>query len=186
MFQGFLRRDRASSYLNKILDPKNLSWLDRDKAEKDPSFKQLIPYCLLTRGREVFCYQRSPKGGESRLHGLWSIGCGGHVNPVDNKPGMNETYDSAFCREMYEEVGLVLTGPRYKLAPVVGLLYDPSNEVGKVHFGVVHQFDVGWNTPLKATDPALVNGQWLHRVDLVARKGEFESWSQLVINGLFV
>ena len=55
----------------------------RPEMEEDPSYRQIIPYVVLTRGDEVLVLRRLKKGGEKRLHGLLSIGVGGHINPVD-------------------------------------------------------------------------------------------------------
>jgi predicted NUDIX family phosphoesterase len=185
-FSGSLKNaNDVGKYLAKIFDPKNLSYMDREKAEKDPSFKQVIPYTVLTRGREVFVYQRTKKGNESRLHDLWSVGCGGHINPVDGKTDQKETYDNAFFRELYEEVGLKLFNQRRSIvAPTIGLLYDPSNEVGKVHFGIVHLVKVGFDQPLVFKDPALAEGRWKHIIDAKSEIGKYETWSQLVLKDL--
>ncbi|MBF0203073.1 MAG: phosphoesterase [Desulfamplus sp.] len=63
-----------------------LHWLDRPSAEKDKNFKQIIPYIIIQAesGNLTAIYRR--KGSESRLHDLWSIGIGGHINPLDNSP----------------------------------------------------------------------------------------------------
>ena len=59
----------------------------RPEMETDPAYKQIIPYVLVTRGAEAFVMQRLKKGGEQRLHGLLSLGVGGHINPVDEAGG---------------------------------------------------------------------------------------------------
>lgn len=41
----------------------------RPEMEEDPSYRQIIPYVVLTRGEEVFVLRRLKKGGEARLHG---------------------------------------------------------------------------------------------------------------------
>ena len=46
----------------------------RPEMEEDPSYRQIIPYVVLTRGEEVFVLRRLKKGGEKRLHGLLSTG----------------------------------------------------------------------------------------------------------------
>ncbi len=46
--------------------------------EEDPSYKQLISYCLLENEHgEILVYERLSGGGEARLHGQSSIGVGG-------------------------------------------------------------------------------------------------------------
>ncbi|MEG1686418.1 MAG: hypothetical protein RR276_00900, partial [Angelakisella sp.] len=56
-------------------------FIPRPEAENDPTRKQIIPYVVLCRGSEVFATRRLNKGGEARLHGLLSLGIGGHINP---------------------------------------------------------------------------------------------------------
>ncbi|MBF0573075.1 MAG: phosphoesterase [Desulfamplus sp.] len=59
-------------------------WIDRPIAENDKAFKQIIPYIIIQadNGNLTAIYRR--KGSENRLHGLWSIGIGGHINPLDS------------------------------------------------------------------------------------------------------
>src|SRR3970040_1982991 len=49
----------------------------RGDVEEDPSLKQVIPYLIIRHRERIFLFQRSTKGGEERLHGLYSIGVGG-------------------------------------------------------------------------------------------------------------
>lgn len=110
----------------------------RQEAEQQPAWKQIIPYCVVRRGAEVLCVQRKRSQSESRLHGLLSIGIGGHVNPVDDGA------DAALClfaaslrRELQEE--LVLDWPGEAAVTLLGLLNDDTNAVGQVHVGLVYQ-----------------------------------------------
>src|SRR2546426_10356087 len=52
----------------------------RASMEEDPSFKQIIPYLIVRHRGRLFLVQRSTEGGETRLHGKYSIGVGGHIN----------------------------------------------------------------------------------------------------------
>ena len=58
-------------------------FVERAHAERDPSLKQPIPYCVVIQDGKVLLLTRSKKGGEARLHDKLSIGVGGHVEPVD-------------------------------------------------------------------------------------------------------
>ena len=51
--------------------------------ERDPSFKQVIPYLVLRDGERYFLMRRTAAGGDARLHDRYSIGVGGHLNPGD-------------------------------------------------------------------------------------------------------
>jgi predicted NUDIX family phosphoesterase len=153
-------------------------YLRRGEAEHDPEFLQVIPYCVLRRGKEVFVYQRGKAGGEDRLHEKWSVGVGGHVNPGDGHGPL--CLEKALARELAEEVSFNLD-----VAPKpAALLYDPADEVGEVHLGVVCFVEAGFQARLTFHDPALEEGHFRHPLDLKAQPELFESWSQLVVKEL--
>jgi predicted NUDIX family phosphoesterase len=167
------------------------SFVSRGPAETDPSVKQLIPYCLLVRGDRVLAYRRSKSGGEGRLHGLWSVGVGGHINPVDGGRSGDVVYVNGLLRELKEEVGLwpppsrpLLVGGPGKVWDGIlrprAVLYDPSNEVGRVHVGVVHVIDVT-DECLQASDEALAEVDFYPLADLVGRLDSMERWSQVAM-----
>ena len=80
-FQGF--HENVVPYLKTLLDPAHTRYMPRDLAEQDPSYKQLIPYCIFRHGDDIFCYTRGTAQGEARLHAKRSIGVGGHISTVD-------------------------------------------------------------------------------------------------------
>jgi predicted NUDIX family phosphoesterase len=51
--------------------------------EEDLSYRQLLPYVTFIRNGEVLAYKRPSAGNESKLHGNWSVGVGGHIDVVD-------------------------------------------------------------------------------------------------------
>src|SRR5699024_9333875 len=67
----------------------------RGDMEADPSYKQLISYVLIKseQGDSTLVYRRLGGGGEERLHGLLSIGAGGHRNDVPEVADL----DSKLC-----------------------------------------------------------------------------------------
>lgn len=170
-FQGL---SKATDILPLLLS--NSFYVPRAEAEEDERLKQLIPYAVLIKGREVFRYQRGVKGGEGRLHGLWSVGVGGHVNPVDGEGG--DAYDAAFLRELAEEVDCEV-----KNQEVVALINDDSTPVGKVHLGVVHIVKIGLHK-FGIKEKSLESGEFVHQLDIKQVHGEYESWSKLVVENL--
>ena len=81
--QGFLPLGpRAGTDLLRELEARAFL-VDRAVAETNPDWQQPIPYCLLTTGTDTFCVRRRKSGTEQRLHGLYSVGLGGHVGPED-------------------------------------------------------------------------------------------------------
>ena len=73
-------------YLKGIFAPGVPRFMPRSQAEKDPSFKQLIPYVIMNCGDKFLSYVRGKRAGETRLVGNRSIGIGGHINPADDAP----------------------------------------------------------------------------------------------------
>lgn len=63
----------------EIINNANPQFIDREIAEKDDTFLQIIPYVLIfNNAHEIFTYTRN--GTEVRLKGLRSAGIGGHIN----------------------------------------------------------------------------------------------------------
>lgn len=152
---------------------------DRLQVEDDPSWKQLIPYCVLRNKGQVFVYERSSKCVDQRLPGKLSLGIGGHINPVDKQEN-GHTYTNAVKRELEEEVKLI---NGYK-DNIIGMLYDDTTPLGRVHFGIVHRIIVDNKTSVIINDPSLLNGEWKDITWLYANKDKFEKWSQFVIEDL--
>ncbi len=168
-------------YLPHFLDRRNNRFLARPAAETDPTFKQIIPYAILVHDGKVLHYVRGKKGGESRLHAKGSIGIGGHMN--DHDEGLfaldSEAYHAGVRRELAEE--LRITGGYTE--SIVALLNDDSNDVGKVHLGVVHVFRM--ESPDIAPNEAAITGLgFLTPNELRARHANLETWSQICVDQL--
>lgn len=149
-------------------------FLPRPAAEQDPSYKQIIPYVLLLRGEEIFTMRRLAKGGESRLHGLISLGVGGHINPVDGCTGADVLMEG-MRREIREEVSIQGEGP---LTPM-GLINDDTNEVGSVHLGLVFAMTVSGDAQVLETEK--LEGSWMPIKEAKVRLAEMESWSAIAL-----
>lgn len=172
-------------FLKPILASDRLSYRPRAAMELDPSYKQLIPYVILQwhdpsdRLDKVFTYTRGGGGGESRLHAKRSIGVGGHISSVDAE-GDGDPYTAGMKRELDEEVTI---GSPY-VEQREGLLYDPSNEVGRVHLGVVHRFRLE-RPEVSSNEEALAHGEFLTVAQLHEQFERLETWSQLCLKSLF-
>lgn len=178
-FQG-LRFD-VESYLPKFLARENNFFMPRAQAETDPTHKQLIPYVLLVHEGRVLSYVRGKKAGEQRLVAKTSIGIGGHINDEDE--GLftmdREAYHAAVQREVTEELQV---GTTYR-DRVVALLNDDSNEVGQVHLGVVHVFELD-SADVKKRESMITGLEFLNREELLARRDSMETWSQICVDHL--
>src|SRR5947208_2350411 len=105
VFQG-LNLD-VERYLPELTSPSRLVYRNRSEAEQDKRYKQLIPYVLIICNGRILRYRRGRGGQETRLHGLYSIGVGGHISEEDN--GLFSTglgYDEGMRRELLEAVAI--------------------------------------------------------------------------------
>ncbi|TWU34434.1 phosphoesterase [Novipirellula artificiosorum] len=171
-------------FLKPLLSSDQLSFQPRGAMETDPSFKQLIPYVLLEWTGEdgavkLFTYTRGGGGGEQRLHAKRSVGIGGHISREDAAEGA-DPYATGMHRELAEEIQL---GSNYQ-ETIEGLLYDPSNDVGKVHLGVVHRF-VLQSPDVKSNEADLAEGGFVRVDELKADIDRLETWSQIAIGALY-
>ena len=161
-------------------------FLDRDLAEHDPRFKQLIPYCVIEAEGHVLAYRRSTKGGESRLYGRSSIGIGGHVNSGDDRDGDNRhTYERAVQRELLEELRCPGTLDAHRF--VAGMVNEDKTDVGAVHVGIVHVVRLQRidELDLCSLAPEIESpGFWPARDIADFDQRLFEMWSRIVIRKL--
>jgi predicted NUDIX family phosphoesterase len=178
-FQGL--NFESEKYLSAILSRGNNFFLPRAQAEKDPAYKQIIPYVLVAFENSVLHYVRGKKAGEQRLVAKGSIGIGGHMNESDESLfAMDEqAYRAGVEREVNEEIKID--------APfedrIVALLNDDSTEVGRVHLGVVHVFKLA--EPKVEKREAMITGlTFLAKDELFARRETMETWSQICLDSL--
>jgi predicted NUDIX family phosphoesterase len=181
MFQG-LAFD-VERYLRNIFVQGVPRFMPRWQAEKDPAYKQIIPYVIMTYDGKYLSYVRGRRAGEARLTGLRSIGIGGHINPRDDMPLFNadfyQTYITAVEREVAEEVSV----QAHHSDHIVALLNDDSNDVGRVHLGIVHYWvldssQVGKREQMISQMAFMTLGQ------LQEVRDTLETWSQLCLDSL--
>lgn len=183
-FQGF--STEVDRYVDTLLDPAHLSFRPRGEVETDPSFKQLIPYVVFRHrngeGREsVFQYTRGTGQGEGRLHRKRSVGIGGHISSTDAENGLGgDPYQEGLRRELDEEV---LIDTPYR-GQCVGLINDDLTEVGRVHLGVVHLFDVE-RPAVQPRESEIIECGFRPVEEMLADLSGFETWSQICLKALF-
>ena len=170
-------------YKKAIFSPGVPRFMPRSQAEADRSFKQIIPYVLISCDGKILSYVRGKRAGETRLVAKRSIGIGGHINPTDDIPlfnsGFYETYLAAVEREVAEEISI--ESPHSD--KLVALLNDDSNEVGQVHLGIVHlwQLDLPQVT---RREQMITQMEFLPRQQLESLREQMETWSQLCFDAL--
>ncbi|MGI6028150.1 MAG: hypothetical protein ACOX81_01905 [Candidatus Heteroscillospira sp.] len=155
-------------------------FLPRPEAELDPAYRQIIPYTVLIQGDRVFSTRRLRGGTEKRLHGLISLGIGGHINPAADGDG-GDVLLRGLRREIDEEV--FCEGPQFDRLSFRGFINDDSNDVGKVHLGLFCTMPVIGEVSVRETEK--LEGLWLHRGELQSLAGSMETWSSLILDALF-
>ena len=151
-------------------------FIPRPDAEQDPGYKQIIPYVALVRGDEAFLLRRLKKGGEKRLHGMLSLGVGGHINPVDGDGA--EVMMRGLRREVDEEVAVEKV---LSLTPK-GIINDDTNGVGSVHLGFFFVMRVEGRVSVRETEK--LAGEWVKIAELKKWKDDMETWSQMILEAL--
>jgi len=172
----------TQKYIDKVFAPGVPRFMPRPLAEKDPSFKQLIPYVIMTCDGKYLSYVRGNRAGETRLVAKRSLGIGGHINPVDWTLFTAEpykTYLQAVEREVAEEVEIQTT---YK-DKIIAFLNDDSNEVGKVHLGIVHLWTLE-EPKVSRREQMITQMEFLNITELQKVREFMETWSQICLDGL--
>ncbi|MCE7786849.1 NUDIX domain-containing protein [Staphylococcus xylosus] len=179
-FNGFLDKNTVKG--QEIFD--TLSKFEvkrRGDMEEDPTFKQLISYCILeNENDELLVYERLSGGGEARLHGQSSIGVGGHMNDVKGAESINEVLRVNAQRELEEEVGL--SESKSQNLAYIGFINDDTNEVGEVHLGVVFKIHVNSND-VEAMETDTLRIKWVDQ-SKIEEYDEFETWSALILQAI--
>ena len=140
----------------------------RAAMEIDPAFKQIIPYLVLRDGQRYFLMQRTAAGGDARLHGRYSIGVGGHLNPGDGGllGGLRREWDEELVADFVPEFRLL------------ALLNDDTTPVGAVHLGAVYVAEAdGRSVAIRETDK--LTGGFADPAEVAGVAHRLETWSAL-------
>jgi len=179
MFHGLVFE--VERYLSHLFAPGVCQPMLRSQAEKNPAYKQLIPYVIMACEGKILSYVRGKRAGETRLVGNRSIGIGGHINFFGDNPllGPRESYLTAVEREVNEEVNVETNYTDH----IVALLNDDSNEVGQVHLGIVHYWNL--NEPkVSRKEQMITQMAFMTPAELREVQGTLETWSSLCLAGL--
>lgn len=164
----------------------NLKVFPRSKIEKDYSYKQIIVYVVIKSQNNYLVYHRSPATGEKRLSNMYSLGIGGHVNSDDvsqlhliNERAINNFFLKAVMREINEEITInsqIIDEPK-----LLCFINDDSDDVGKVHFGVVWILEISEKKVDRRFERGIGKINFFELTDLIKKENLFENWSKLLI-----
>lgn len=166
------------NYITKNIDQiihviySSYQFVDRTYAEYAPEYKQIIPYTILINESQYFLTKRLKKQTENRLHGMYSIGIGGHINPEESTA--NNIIMAGMSRELLEEVGIKLVGNHH----CVGVINDLSTDVSNFHIGLVYPICTSNN--ISVVEKNKMTGHWATEEEINSKIDRLESWSQIV------
>ncbi len=165
-------------YLTIIEGQQHIEFKPREEMEINPDYKQIIPYVILSHKGTIFSYRRGKLMGETRLLGNYSIGVGWHISASDRNL-FDHTYKEAMRRELNEEVEIASPYKEYAAA----LINDDSNEVGRVHFGMVHILCL--DKPIvKPREKSMNEPAFVDQTALLKDIDKYENWSQICIRNI--
>ena len=177
VFQG-LGLD-VEKYLPVVTSASQILYLNRSEAEQDKRYKQLIPYVLILCHDRILRYRRGKGGQETRLHGLFSVGIGGHIaDEDDNLFSTQRGYHDGMRRELKEEVDIEAANEA-----AVAVINDDSTEVGFVHFGVVHVLHVP-TEEIVGRRSGIVAPEFVSIAEAMKDPSAYESWSRFCLENL--
>lgn len=168
VWEGF--RELNKENFLKFVD-NNSEYLKRGFAETDENYQQIVAQIILKVGKKIFVHKVAQSGSESRLHDLWPIFLGGHINNTDKK------ISDAFEREFEEEInykGNILSKKFW------GIVKLHDNPVNKVHTGMVWIYE-GDSEAFEATgDDGLIDGKFVTLKELKKIEPHMTYWSRVV------
>ena len=177
VFQGLSLE--VDKYLPVLTASANVLYLNRSEAELDRRYKQLIPYVLILSRDRILRYRRGKGGQETRLHGLYSVGVGGHISEEDHglfTQGFG--YHDAMRRELMEEVAIDVLKEA-----AVAVINDDSTDVGFVHLGVVHVVHVA-DESVAGRRSGIVGPEFVSVAEAAKNPEAYESWSRFCLEHL--
>ena len=153
-------------------------------------FPQILGYVQLVNEQgEILSYAR--KGKEKGLHGLRSIGVGGHVSHEElvtaiyrsdepmQLPKLTELIQLGLRRELLEEVGIDIG----TFMEANQLLVSDSNITSQVHVGLPMQLKVV-ESAITLEESEFLDARWISIEELKATVDIYEPWSQLIIQNM--
>ena len=174
--KGLIREN--SEVLKRIVQ--NGLFLRRSELEEDPSFKQIIPYAIISNKESFYLFKRTSRQTEKRLHNKFSLGVGGHMNPNDSMESKEQYLIDELKRELYEEVKL-LNGCLIEDIEFIGFINDDTISVGSVHIGLLYNIHVS-NKEVYINETDKMTADWIDKSNLAEFYGGMETWTKIAFD----
>jgi predicted NUDIX family phosphoesterase len=184
--KGLIRGN--SEVLDRIVQ--NGLFLRRSELEEDPSFKQIIPYAIISckepersgvrQSQSFFLFKRTSGQTEKRLHNKFSLGVGGHMNPGDSLTPKGQYLINELKRELYEEVRL-LNGCLIEEIEFIGFINDDTIPVGRFHTGLLYNIRVS-DKEVYINETDKMTAAWTDKPGLAEFYEDMETWTKITFD----
>jgi predicted NUDIX family phosphoesterase len=177
---------------NEVLDRviRNGLFRERSDLETDISFKQLIPYSIISnkepecsgsrQSQSFLLFQRRSGQTEKRLHNKFHLGAGGHMNPGTINEPKAQYLINELKRELSEELKF-LNGCLIEDIKFIGFINDDSIPVGTVHLGLLYDIHVS-NKDVLINETDKMTAKWVDKTELIDYYKEMETWTKIAID----
>jgi len=152
----------------------------RNELEEDPSFKQIIPYAVISHKDSFFLFKRTSGQTEKRLLDLFSLGVGGHMNPGSSMEPEEHYLIDELKRELFEEVRL-LNDCSAEDVEFIGFINDDTIPVSRVHIGLLYNIRVS-NKDVYVSETDKMTAAWVDKSDLAGFYEGMETWTKIVFD----
>jgi len=152
----------------------------RSELEEDPSFKQIIPYAIISNKESFFLFKRTSRQTEKRLHNKFSLGVGGHMNQSNSKESKEQYLINELKRELFEEIKL-LNGCLIEDVEFIGFINDDTIPVGSVHIGLLYNIHVS-NRDVVINETDKMTADWIDKPGLAEFYEGMETWTKIAFD----
>ena len=152
----------------------------RNELEEDPSFKQIIPYAVITHKESFFLFKRTSGQTELRLQNKLSLGVGGHMNPGNSMEPKEQYLIDELKREFFEEVKL-LNGCYIEDIEFIGFINDETIPVSRVHIGLLYNIRVS-SKDVYINETDKMTAAWIDKPNLAEFYEGMETWTKITFD----
>ena len=175
-------KNRQHGFVEYELNNADLMIGQRASLEQDDDFRQLLPISIFTYQGKVWAYERTSKGGESRLHNKIAVAVGGHWDLgdlifensiIDLKKSLSQT----MARELEEEI--LLTSSILRTTELSKKICADDTEVDRVHIAVVYVHELD-GEGIKSSEEQLKTVGFVSPDELLSGDYNIEAWARII------
>lgn len=175
-------KHREHGFVDYKLKLSDLMLGQRAMLENDDDFRQVLPISIFMHKGKVWAYERTSKGGESRLHNKVAVAVGGHWDMADitTENGiidLEASLQKAMERELEEEVEL--TSKVVKSVQLPKMICADDTEVDRVHTAMVYVHELD-GEGIKSAEDQLKTIGFLSPQDLLEGDYNIEAWARII------